>query len=95
MSIKQKILLGDIILHEMVRLLNLKWNNKENLFQDKDGDLVYWDTLISWNISGEAVQINFWGDGTVEFQVGDEESTNWYDFDMEFLTNIINVLKEY
>jgi len=92
---REYLLLGDTLIEETARALHLTWNDEEMLCQDEHGDLIGWNTEMSLPINVDnIIQINFWGDGTLEFQLkDDEDSINWYDFDKEILIKVIKALR--
>ena len=88
------LILGDMLLDAVVRACHMKWDDNEMLYRDTNNQLMDWDDFISYAISiDDIIQVNIWGDGTIEFQITDGESINWYDFDKSVLVKVINILQ--
>lgn len=97
--ITNKSLLGDLLLTMVRRALNLHWTNCGNLADEK-GNIIEWTDMLSVDINvhfqgKHFVQINFFGDGTLEFQTDEPnaESLNWYHFNEQTIYSIINDLR--
>ena len=79
----------------IARKLGWKWDNEFSCLRDKDGECVRWtdsDSVVIQPIEyadGTIVQVNMWGDGTVEFQDSDGESLNWTEFDEDVIKRVI------
>ena len=63
------LILGDMLLDAVVRACHMKWDDNEMLYRDINNQLMDWDDFISYAISiDDIIQVNIWGDGTIEFQ---------------------------
>ena len=84
--------------HYAAKAAGWTWDDENSCYVDKDGIEVEWDSSDAVMIDpieydGHTYeQVNVWGDGTVEFQDETGESTNWADFDDEFVGKVYAAL---
>ena len=91
---KQKLCLVDILTFLICHRLEWSWDNKQNGLVNADGVFIEWEDFDSVPIDLEGfVQVNFWGDGTIELQETDGESINIYDYDVSIMEKLIELLK--
>lgn len=89
----KKLELVDTITALVCYILDWKWSDAEGGLVDADGVYIGWEDFGSIPINlGDIVQINFWGDGTIELQEKNCESICIYDYDTDIMEKVIDAL---
>lgn len=89
----KKLELLDTITALVCYILDWKWSDAENGLTDADGVYIGWEDIGSIPINlGDIVQINLWGDGTIELQEKNCESVCIYDYDTDIMEKVIDAL---
>lgn len=90
----KKLYLVDILTTLICFRLEWSWSDKDNALINVDGQVIEWDDFDSVPIDLEGfIQVNFWGDGTIELQEDNGESINIYKYDLSVLESVVEVLK--
>lgn len=90
---KKKLKMVDTMTALICYILEWKWSDEENGLVDADGKYIGWEDFDGIPIAVDnIVQVNFWGDGTIELQEKDSESTCIYDYDTDTMSKVIDAL---
>ena len=88
-----KLELVDTMTTLICHILEWKWSDDVDGLVNTDGIYIGWEDFDSIPIDlGDIVQVNFWGDGTIELQEKDGESICIYDYDTDTMEKVINAL---
>lgn len=89
----RKIWVVDFICALLCDKLGWTWDDEQNGLVNADKEFVEWEDFDSVPINTDnLVQVNIWGDGTIELQGEDGESVNVYDFEPEVLERVAKCL---